>query len=315
MKVLVTGGAGFIGSNLCDALVDAGQDVVCFDNLGSGRRQNIAHLLEDPQFEFVEGDVRNISTLYGADQVYHLASRASPTDFESHPLDIAMTNTVGTEAVLSLAAETDARVLLASTSEVYGDPLEHPQSETYNGNVNLRGKRAPYDEAKRFAETLATIYTRDYGVDTRTVRLFNTYGPRIQPDDGRVISNFVTQALQGQELTVYGDGSQTRSFLYISDQIRGLRTFMNTPDLAGEVINIGSTSEISIKELAELVSSLVESAAGISYQPLPHSGDPQQRQPDISRANNLLDWEPTVDIETGLQNVISYFREEETLDA
>ena len=324
MSTLVTGGAGFIGSNLCESLVSDGRRVVCLDNLGSGRRANVAPMRDADGFLFVDADVRDPlpETLRdhgvdpaAVDEIYHLASRASPPDFESHPFEITWTNSLGTRNVLELAESVDARVLYTSTSEVYGNPEVSPQSETYYGNVNCRGERACYDESKRFGETLATLFAREVGVDVRTARIFNTYGPRMRPDDGRVIPNFLTQALRGEDLTVYGDGTQTRSFLYVDDQIRGLQKLMAAPGLDGEVVNIGGTDEITIETLADAVTDIAEGSIDRRYEPLPHDDDPERRRPDISRAREALDWEPEVDLEEGLSRTLAYFREQLDLTA
>jgi len=305
---LVTGGAGFLGSHLCRALLADGRDVVCADNLGSGRRDNVATLTEDESFTFVEADIRDEPELPPADEVYHLASRASPTDFTSFPVRIALTNTEGTRYLLEHAVEHDARLLYASTSEVYGDPEVHPQPESYNGNVDIRGPRGCYDEAKRFGETLTVAYRKQYDLDVRTVRIFNTYGPRMRIDDGRVVPNFLTQALTGQDLTVYGDGSQTRSFCYVDDLIEGLQAVMNTEGLAGDVLNLGRPEETTIQRLAEVVVEECGTGSSITYEDLPE-GDPKQRKPDISRARERLDWEPTTDLRTGLEHTIADFRQ------
>lgn len=308
---IVTGGAGFLGSHLVDNLLEDGHRVTVLDNYGSGRPENLDHLqtegvdienhdVRDPFPEFDEVDV-----------VYHLASRASPDDFESHAVEIALTNSEGTKNALECARAHDARALIASTSEVYGNPEEHPQSETYNGNVNIRGPRAPYDESKRFSEALAVAYEQKYGMDIRTVRIFNTYGPRMRPSDGRVIPNFLSQALAGDDLTIYGDGSQTRSFCYVSDLIEGIREFADAPGgiAAGNVINLGSTDEITIRELADLVLDVVDTDSDVTYEALPQD-DPEVRRPDISRAKSMLDWEPTVSLRTGLERTIPYFEEQ-----
>ncbi|MFC7203571.1 NAD-dependent epimerase/dehydratase family protein [Haloferax namakaokahaiae] len=311
-KALVTGGAGFIGTHICDSLLSDGVAVVCFDNLGSGQRGNVNRFEDDDAYTFVEGDVREplgqqlneLDTNF--DYIYHFASRASPADFKDHALEISQTNTIGTKHVLELAREMDATVVYASTSEVYGDPKEHPQEESYRGNVSIRGPRAPYDEAKRFGETLCTMYTRQFGVDTRTVRIFNTYGPRMRSDDGRVVPTFCVQALQGDDLTVYGEGDQTRSFLFVDDLVRGVRTFAEHDELAGEVINIGHTDETTINEFANTVTRLSPNSIETVYQPLPED-DPTRRRPDITKAKSLLDWEPTIDLETGLKKTLEYF--------
>ena len=306
---LVTGGGGFVGSHLCESLLADGRTVVALDNFGSGARANVAHLREDPGFTLVEADVRELPDLDlpAVEEVYHLASRASPADFVTHAIDIALTNSEGTRKVFDYAVATDARVVYASTSEVYGDPEVHPQPESYNGNVNVRGPRACYDESKRFGETLAVAYGRNHGLDVRTARIFNTYGPRMRSNDGRVIPNFLTQALEDGDITVYGDGSQTRSFCYVDDTVAGLRALMATDGLAGEVLNVGQDTERTIMELAETICALVDGGE-IVTQPLPQD-DPARRRPDLTRARQLLDWEPSVDLETGLERTIEYFRD------
>lgn len=322
MTTVVTGGAGFLGSHLCESLLGDGETVVCFDNLGSGRRTNVAPFENLDRFTFVEGDVRaDLATeldrggvpVSDVDRIYHLASRASPVDFGEHPQEILETNSIGTRNVLELAADVDASVLYASTSEVYGDPEETPQTLEYNGNVDCRGERACYDEAKRFGETLCVTYEDRHGVDVRTVRIFNTYGPRMRPDDGRVVPTFVRQVLDGSDLTVYGDGTQTRSFLYVDDLVCGFRRMMERPGLAGDVVNLGHTNEITINELATTIAELSAGDSGVVYEPLPED-DPQRRQPDLSRTRELLDWEPTVTLEAGIERTIAHFRENE-LDA
>jgi len=306
---LVTGGGGFVGSHLCESLLADGREVVCLDNFGSGRPANVAHLDDDPSFSLVEADVRTLEAtdLPDVDELYHLASRASPADFVTHAIDIALTNTEGTRKVFDYAVECDAKVLLASTSEVYGDPEVHPQPESYNGNVNIRGPRACYDESKRFGETLAVAYGRVHGLDVRTARIFNTYGPRMGLHDGRVIPNFVTQALSDGQITVYGDGSQTRSFAYVDDTVRGLRALMDTQGLAGEVVNVGQDTETTVGELAELVAERV-GGGDIVTQPLPKD-DPTRRRPDLTRARQLLDWRPQIPLAEGLDRCIADFRE------
>lgn len=306
---VVTGGAGFLGSHLVDALLEDGFRVTSLDNFGSGRPENLAHI-ETPRFESLQHDVRNAFPEFDhVDQIYHFASRASPDDFRSHPVEIALTNSIGTQRVLEAAAKHGARVVLASTSEVYGDPQVHPQREEYNGNVSVRGPRAPYDESKRFAEALGEAYCHQYGVDVRTVRIFNTYGPRMQTDDGRVVPNFLTQALRGEDLTVYGDGSQTRSFCYVSDLVRGVRALadVDSERAADSVVNLGSTREVTIRELAELVISLVDADVSVTYDEL-REDDPRRRCPDITRVERLLDWSPSVDLETGLRYTADAFR-------
>jgi len=312
-RALVIGGAGFVGSHLCEALLDEGTPVVALDNLGSGRRENLNSILGRDDFEFVEGDVRDplepqLESPERIDTVFHFASRASPTDFDEHALEIADTNSVGTRNVLEFARETDRTVVYASTSEVYGDPEEHPQSETYFGNVNIRGPRAPYDESKRFGETLCETYFQSHDVDARTVRIFNTYGPRMRPNDGRVIPTFVNQALAGENLSVYGDGEQTRSFCYVDDLVRGILLLAAGDDLAGEVMNLGHTNEITIRKLASVTRDTINEDIEVEHQPLPED-DPQRRQPDITRARELLGWEPEVGLEEGLKRTASYFSE------
>lgn len=318
--MLVTGGAGFVGSHLCDSLVDDGHDVVCYDNLSTGRPENVSHLEGRDRFAFVPGDVTDdlTSRLSRAacpppedvSRVYHLASPASPADFESAAVEIALTNSVGTRNVLQFARAYDARVVHASTSEVYGDPTVHPQSEEYNGNVDIRGDRACYNVSKRFSEMLAKTFRHRHDIDVRTVRIFNTYGPRMRLHDGRVIPTFVRQALSGDDLTVYGDGSQTRCFLYVDDLVRAMRALMARPDLSGEVVNVGSVREIDIETLAHLVTSILDADVGVTYEPLPHEDDPKRRKPDITKAQQLLDWSPTISLESGLKQTIPYFRKQ-----
>jgi len=308
---VVTGGAGFLGSHLVDDLLDDDYRVTVLDNYGSGRPENLGHLQVD-EVNITNHDVRDPFPQFDdVDIVYHLASRASPDDFDSYAVEIALTNSEGTKNALECARKYDARALVASTSEVYGNPEEHPQTETYYGNVNIRGPRAPYDESKRFSEALAVAYEQKYGMDIRTVRIFNTYGPRMRPNDGRVIPNFLSQALSGDDLTVYGDGSQTRSFCYVSDLIDGIRAFADAPGgmAAGDVINLGNTNEITIRELAEVVLEVVDTDSEITYKELPQD-DPEVRRPDISRAQAMLDWEPTVSLQTGLERTIPYFKKQ-----
>lgn len=320
-SALVLGGAGFIGTHICESLLEDGFDVTCFDNLGSGQRSNVTLLEDESGYRFVEGDVRDplgeqltdAGVSLDFDYVYHFASRASPADFEDHALEIAETNTEGTKHALELTREFGATLVFASTSEVYGDPKEHPQVESYRGNVSIRGPRAPYDEAKRFGETLCTTYEREFGVDARTVRIFNTYGPRMRADDGRVVPTFCTQALEGDDLTVYGSGEQTRSFLFVDDLVRGVRRLAEREGLAGEVVNIGHTKEITINEFADTVSNLATDDIGVTQQPLPED-DPSRRRPNLTKANELLDWEPTTNLEAGLQKTMDYF-EQEVVDA
>jgi UDP-glucuronate decarboxylase len=301
-RALVAGGAGFLGSHLCESLLADGHEVVCLDNLGSGRRRNLSAFDDHPAFEFVSGDVRDLPELPDVDEVFHLASRASPADFTDRPVEIALTNTAGTRNLLDYCVDRDARMVYASTSEVYGDPEVHPQDESYTGNVNIRGVRGCYDEAKRFGETLTVAYEKRYGIDVRTARIFNTYGPRMRPDDGRVVPTFLGQAMADRDLTVYGDGSQTRSFCYVSDMIEGLRALIETSGLSGRVVNLGRENEITIRTLAERIIDVCDSESEITYQPLPED-DPRRRRPDIDRARSLLDWEPEVGLDEGLRRV------------
>jgi UDP-glucuronate decarboxylase len=307
-RIIVSGGAGFLGSHLCESLIQEGNTVFCVDNLGSGTRENIEHLTHDPNFWLVEADIREALGLPAADKVFHLASRASPADFTEFPVQIALTNTEGTRHLLDYAVKHDARMVYASTSEVYGDPEVHPQPESYTGNVNIRGPRGCYDEAKRFGETLTVAYQKRYNVDVRTGRIFNTYGPRMRPDDGRVVPTFVSQALSGEDLTIYGDGTQTRSFCYVDDMVTGLRALMDGEGLGGEVFNLGRRNEITIKTLAKKILELTRSESELTYEPLPKD-DPSRRQPDITRALERLDWEPSVPLEKGLRRTIKHYSE------
>jgi len=303
-RVVVTGGAGFLGSHLCERLLASGADVICLDNFYTGSKSNVAGLLSNPRFEIVRHDLVH-PVLLEVDQIYNLACPASPVHYQSNPVKTVKTNVMGTINMLGLAKRVRARILQASTSEVYGDPAEHPQKETYWGRVNPIGPRACYDEGKRVAETLMMGYHRQNGVDIRIARIFNTYGPRMAPNDGRVVSNFVLQALRNQPITLYGDGKQTRSFCYVSDLIDGLWRLMNTEGLTGPV-NLGNPQEFTIRELADLVISLTNSRSEIVQRPLPQD-DPVQRQPDISLAAAKLDWRPKVPLKEGLVPTISYF--------
>ena len=306
-RVLVTGGAGFLGSHLCERLLEEGHEVICLDNFGSGRRKNVKAFEDHPSFTINDRDVRIPGSLPSVDRIFHLASRASPVDFTDFPVNIALANTQGTRRLLDHARACNARMVFASTSEVYGDPEVHPQPENYTGNVNIRGVRGCYDESKRFGETLTVTYMRKYGVDARTVRIFNTYGPRMRPDDGRVVPTFITQALRGDDLTIYGDGNQTRSFCYVDDLIEGLISLMRVDDPQYNVYNIGKENERTIKELAHEVIDLCDTQSDIVYEPLPED-DPSQRQPDISRAKNELNWEPDVPLRDGLKDTINHFK-------
>lgn len=310
---VIFGGSGFLGSHLCTRLLAEDHSVICVDNFSSGSQKNISHIEANEQFTLVEHDISSPITLDTApDQIYHLASRASPADFGEYPIEIAMSNSVGTKHILDLAVESDAKVLIASTSEVYGDPEVHPQTESYNGNVNFRGPRATYDESKRLSEALSAAYCRKYDLDVRTVRIFNTYGPRMRPDDGRAIPNFLTQALSDEQITVHGDGLQTRSFTHVDDLINGFRSYMEADDLGGEVINLGSQNEITIVELAETVLDVVETNSEITHIDRPDD-DPERRRPDVSRARELLDWNPTVNLAEGLRETAGFFANESEL--
>jgi dTDP-glucose 4,6-dehydratase len=306
-RVVVTGGAGFLGSHLCRALLARGDEVVAIDNLVTGSVTNIEELFGERGFTFVEHDVSQYVWVPGpVDVVMHLASPASPVDFERIPIQILKVGGLGTHNCLGLAKAKRARFFLASTSEVYGDPLVHPQPETYWGNVNPVGIRGVYDEAKRYAEAMTMAYHRDHGVEVRIVRIFNTYGPKMRPDDGRAISNFLVQALQGKPLTVFGDGTQTRSFCYVDDEVRGFLALLDS-DVTGPV-NIGNDDEYTIQQLAELAIEVTGSSSEISYEPLPVD-DPTQRRPDLALARATLGWSPTVPLRTGLERTAAYFRE------
>jgi UDP-glucuronate decarboxylase len=304
-RIVVTGGAGFLGSHLCDRLLETGAEVICLDNFFTGSKRNIAHLLGNPRFEIVRHDVVQ-PILLEADQIYNFACPASPVHYQYNPVKTVKTSVMGTINMLGLAKRIRARILQASTSEVYGDPKEHPQKETYWGHVNTIGPRSCYDEGKRLAETLMMDYRRQNGVDIRIVRIFNTFGPRMAVNDGRVVSNFIVQALRGDPITIYGDGSQTRSFCYVSDLIDGVWRMMNTEGITGP-INIGNPSEFTIRELADLVVSMTGSKSEIVQRPLPQD-DPVQRQPDISLAAEKLEWRPTVSLKDGLAETIQYFK-------
>jgi UDP-glucuronate decarboxylase len=306
MRILVTGGAGFLGSHLCDRLINEGHEILCLDNFFTGRRQNIAHLLQNPKFELIRHDVIDPFKVE-VDQIYNLACPASPPHYQYNPIKTTKTSVMGAINCLGLAKRVRARVFLASTSEVYGDPTVHPQDESYWGNVNPIGRRSCYDEGKRCAETLFFDYHRENGVDIRVVRIFNTYGPRMLADDGRVVSNFIVQALKGENLTVYGDGSQTRSFCYVDDLIDGFVRLMNQEKTVGPV-NIGNPGEFTMLELAELVLKKVGGKSKVTNLPLP-ADDPKQRRPDISLAKEALGWAPKVPLEEGLDRTIAYFRQ------
>ena len=306
MRILVTGGAGFLGSHLCDRLLKDGNEVICIDNLFTGQKANIAHLAANPNFEFVRHDVID-PFKFEVDQIYNLACPASPPHYQYNPIKTTKTSVMGAINCLGLAKRVKARVFQASTSEVYGDPAVHPQPESYWGNVNPVGKRSCYDEGKRCAETLFFDYHRENKVDIRVVRIFNTYGPRMHPNDGRVVSNFIVQALKGQDLTIYGDGTQTRSFCYVDDLIEGFVRFMAQTETVGP-LNCGNPGEFTMLQLAELTLKLVGGPSKIVFKPLP-ADDPKQRRPDITLAKKHLGgWEPKVPLEEGLGRTIAYFR-------
>lgn len=307
MRILVTGGAGFLGSHLCERLLDQGHDVICLDNLFTGSKNNIRHLLSNPYFEFVRHDVVE-PILLEVDRIYNMACPASPIHYQYNPIKTMKTSVVGAINCLGLAKRTRARILQASTSEVYGDPKVHPQPESYWGHVNPIGIRSCYDEGKRAAETLFFDYHRQNKVDIRIVRIFNTYGPRMHPNDGRVVSNFVVQALRGEPITVYGDGSQTRSFCYVDDLVEGILRLMEQTATVGPV-NVGNPNEFTIRELAEKVVKKIGGKSTIVYKPLPQD-DPMQRKPDITAAKKYLDWEPKVMLDEGLDRTIAFFRKE-----
>lgn len=310
MRICVTGAAGFIGSHLCDVLLAQGHDVVGIDNLLTGRLENITHLKDSAHFTFIERDIREPYNKHlGAkpvDQIYNLACPASPPQYQKDPVGVVQTCTIGVMNGLEIAKEHGARFFQASTSEVYGEPEIHPQNETYRGNVSTIGPRSCYDEGKRVAESLCVSYRDQYGVDSRIVRIFNTYGPRMDKNDGRVVSNFIVQALSDQPITIYGDGSQTRSFCYVDDNVRGLVALMNTPTDPGPV-NIGNPEEYTIKDIAEKICAWVGTRSEIVYKDLPKD-DPTRRCPDITKAKKILDWQPKVDLEEGIQKTIDYFR-------
>ena len=307
MRVLVTGGAGFLGSHLCDRLLAEGHDVIAMDNLITGATDNIAHLAGNPRFHFIRHDVTEYIYIKGpVHAILHFASPASPVDYLELPIQTLKVGSLGTHNALGLALAKGARFLLASTSEVYGDPLIHPQPESYWGHVNPIGPRGVYDEAKRFAEAMTMAYHRAHGVDTRIVRIFNTYGPRMRLNDGRVVPNFVGQALRGESLTVYGDGRQTRSFCYVSDLIEGIHRLLMSNEV--EPVNIGNPVEMTVGRFAELINRLTDNPGGIVYEALPVD-DPKQRQPDIARARSILGWEPSVSLEEGMAETIRYFQD------
>ncbi|HUE81732.1 MAG TPA: UDP-glucuronic acid decarboxylase family protein [Pyrinomonadaceae bacterium] len=305
MRILVTGGAGFIGSHLCERLLTEGHDVLCLDNFFTGRRENIFHLLDDRRFELLRHDVIE-PILVEVDQIYNLACPASPIHYQYNPVKTVKTSVMGMINMLGLAKRVRARILQASTSEVYGDPLVHPQTEDYWGNVNPIGLRSCYDEGKRIAETLMMDYHRQNNVDTRIARIFNTYGPRMLENDGRVVSNFIVQALRGESLTLYGAGDQTRSFCYVDDLVEGLMRLMNTDNFY-QPVNLGNPGEFTIKELADEVLKICDSQSSITFMPLPED-DPKQRKPNIARAQELLNWSPRIQLREGLERTVDDFR-------
>ena len=306
-RILVTGGAGFLGSHLCEKLVGQGHDVLCVDNYFTGRRGNIDHLLQAPNFEVMRHDV-TFPLFVEVDEIYNLACPASPIHYQHDPVQTTKTSVHGAINMLGLAKRTGAKILQASTSEVYGDPTQHPQREEYWGNVNPIGPRSCYDEGKRCAETLFFDYHRQNQVRIKVMRIFNTYGPRMHPQDGRVVSNFIVQALRGEPITIYGDGSQTRSFCYVADLIDGMMRLMNSPDDVTGPINIGNPGEFTIKELAEKVIAMTGTRSELVFRDLPVN-DPMQRQPDITKAREILNWQPHVRLEEGLSKTIQYFEE------
>ncbi len=306
-RILVTGGAGFLGSHLCERLIAEGNDVLCVDNYFTGRKENIAHLLGNPHFEAMRHDI-TFPLYVEVDQIYNLACPASPVHYQFDPVQTTKTSVIGAINMLGLAKRIGAKILQASTSEVYGDPTVHPQTEEYRGNVNTLGPRACYDEGKRCAETLFFDYNRQHRTDIKVVRIFNTYGPRMHPNDGRVVSNFIVQALRNEDITLYGDGSQTRAFCFVEDLIEGFIRLMATgPDVTGPV-NIGNPHEIPVRELAERVIRIIGSTSRIVHRPLPQD-DPLQRCPDITLARKLLGWRPTVELDSGLTRTADYFRQ------
>ena len=310
-RILVTGGAGFIGSHLCERLVNEGNDVICLDNYYSGTKENVWHLIGRPNFELVRHDVVN-PYFAEVDEIFNLACPASPIYYQRDPIQTTKTSMFGAFNMLGLARRTKAKILQTSTSEVYDDPGVHPQPETYWGNVNPIGERSCYDEGKRVAETLFFDYNRLHGVRTKVIRIFNTYGPRMNANDGRVVSNFVVQALKGEDITIYGDGQQTRSFQYVTDLIEGMLRMMATPDAVVGPVNIGNPGEFTMLELAEKVLRKVGGKSKLVFRPLP-ADDPKKRQPDITKAKELLNWEPVVTLDDGLDEIIRYFRQKLSL--
>jgi nucleoside-diphosphate-sugar epimerase len=309
-SVLVTGGAGFIGSHLCEKLLKEGFQVFCLDNLSTGSEQNIKNLMHKSNFEFVEADVTKPFKfdILPYKYIFHLASPASPVDYQKYPEETLLVNSVGTLRTLVLAKQLKAKILIASTSEVYGDPLEHPQKETYFGNVNTFGPRSCYDESKRFGETATYVYIRKYDIDARIVRIFNTYGPKMQKDDGRVVSNFINAALLGQPIKIDGDGSQTRSFCYVDDLVEGILKVMFSKETRGNIYNLGNPAEFTIKQLADLIKRLSNSKSEMVFSGKFRQDDPMRRRPDISKVKKATGWEPKVALEEGLKKTIEYYK-------
>jgi nucleoside-diphosphate-sugar epimerase len=311
-NVLITGGAGLIGSHLTDKLLEEGYKIYCVDNFITGRKENIEHLSENESYTLIEGDVSKNPDTYlleslHFDYIFHLASPASPKGYQENPVETYMVNSMGTHFMCDLAKKYNARILYSSTSEVYGDPLEHPQNESYWGNVNPNGVRACYDESKRFGEMVCKVFEREKGVDVRIIRIFNTYGPRNDPNDGRVVPNFINQAIKNEAMTIYGDGSQTRSFCFVEDLVEGIYKMMFNDNTKGEVVNLGNPEEFKIVDFANLIKDLTGSSSEIEFKDLPKD-DPKQRKPDISKAKKLLDWEPKTEIREGLAPTIEYYR-------
>jgi len=305
---LVAGGAGFIGSHLCEYLLEKGYFVYCLDNLITGLKSNIKSLEQNPNFKFLNVDLINGKLdIPEVNYIFHLASPASPVDYQNFSEETVLVNSYGTLNLLKLAKDKNSKFLMASTSEIYGEPKEHPQKETYRGNVNSFGPRSCYDESKRFAETLVYIYIKKFSLDARIVRIFNTYGPRMRKDDGRVVSNFINQAISGQPLTIYGDGSQTRSFCFVTDMVQGIFKAMFTPNTAGEIFNLGNPEEYKMIDLAEKIKKMTESNSEIIFTDLPED-DPSRRCPDISKAKEILNWEPKISVDEGLQKTIEFYR-------
>lgn len=306
-RVLVTGGAGFLGSHLCERLLSEGNEVICVDNFFTGRKQNIAHLMDNPYFEVLRHDI-TFPLFIEVDEIYNLACPASPVHYQFDPVQTTKTSVVGAVNMLGLAKRLKIKILQASTSEIYGDPKEHPQPETYWGNVNTIGPRACYDEGKRCAETLFFDYNRQNGVPIKVVRIFNTYGPRMLPNDGRVVSNFIVQALEGEDITIFGEGNQTRSFCYVDDLVEGFLRMMAGPDDFTGPVNLGNPGEFTIKELAEKVIAMTGTKSKLTYKPLPQD-DPKKRKPDITLAGDRLGWEPKVPLDEGLEKTVEYFKQ------